>query len=92
MAIVRYDFLSLDELVLAYSISVHKAQGSGFRAMILPLTTEHYIMLQRNLLYTAITRGKELVVIVGSHKALQIAIRNNKIKYRYTNLKTRLQS
>jgi len=90
--IVRYDFLSLDELVLAYSISVHKAQGSEFRAVILPLTTEHYIMLQRNLLYTAITRGKELVVIVGSQKALQIAIRNNKIKYRYTNLKTRLQS
>jgi len=90
--IVRYDFLSLDELVLAYSISVHKAQGSEFRAVILPLSTEHYIMLQRNLLYTAITRGKELVVIVGSRKALQIAIRNNKIKYRYTNLKTRLQS
>lgn len=90
--IVKYDFLSLDELVLAYAISVHKAQGSEFRAVVLPLTTEHYIMLQRNLLYTAITRGKQLVVLVGSQKALRTAIRNNKIKYRYSNLKARLRS
>lgn len=90
--IVRYDFISLDELVLAYSISVHKSQGSEFKAVILPLTTEHFIMLQRNLLYTAITRGKQLVVLVGSKKALSVAIRNNKIKYRYSNLKSRLQA
>ncbi len=86
--IVRYDYLSLDELKLAYSISVHKSQGSEFRAVIVPLTTEHYIMLQRNLLYTAITRGKELVVLVGSTKALRAAVRNDQIKNRFTNLKS----
>lgn len=85
--IVRYDYLSLDELKLAYSISVHKSQGSEFRAVIIPLTTEHYIMLQRNLLYTAITRGKELVILVGSTKALRTAVRNDHIKNRFTNLK-----
>lgn len=88
--IVRYDFSELDELVLGYACSVHKSQGSEFRAVVIALTTQHYILLQRNLLYTAITRGKELVVLVGSLKALSTAIRNNKIKYRYSNLKSRL--
>jgi exodeoxyribonuclease V alpha subunit len=89
---VRYDLLSLDELKLAYSISVHKSQGSEFRAVIIPITTEHFIMLQRNLLYTAITRGKELVVLVGTPKALSIAVRNDQIKNRFTNLKSFLLS
>ncbi len=90
--IVRYDLLSLDELKLAYSISVHKSQGSEFRAVIIPITTEHFIMLQRNLLYTAITRGKQLVVLVGTQKALSIAVRNDQIKNRFTNLKSFLLS
>lgn len=90
--IVRYDFSELDELVLAYAVSVHKSQGSEFRAVVVALTTQHYILLQRNLLYTAITRGKELVVLVGSRKALFTAIRNNKIKNRFTLLPSRLQN
>ena len=66
--IVPYDFVELDELTLAYAISVHKSQGSEYPAVVIPLLTQHYIMLQRNLLYTALTRGKQLVVIVGSHQ------------------------
>ena len=69
---VAYDFGDMDELVLAYAISVHKSQGSEYPAVILPLTTQHYIMLLRNLVYTGITRGKKLTVVVGSKKALFI--------------------
>jgi exodeoxyribonuclease V alpha subunit len=88
---VGYDFADLDEIVLAYAISVHKAQGSEYQAVVMPLLTQHYLLLQRNLLYTAITRGKKLVVIIGTKKALAIAIRNNKQQLRYTRLKERLQ-
>lgn len=88
---VLYDFSELDELVLAYSITVHKAQGSEYPAVIVPLLTQHYVMLQRNLLYTAITRARKLVVIVGSKKALAIAIRNDRMQHRFTLLSERLQ-
>jgi exodeoxyribonuclease V alpha subunit len=88
---VSYDFADLDEIVLAYAVSVHKSQGSEYPAVVMPLLTQHYLLLQRNLLYTAITRGKKLVVIIGTKKALGIAIRNNKQQLRYTRLKERLQ-
>ena len=80
----------MDEVVLAYAVSVHKSQGSEYRAVVIPLTTQHYMMLQRNLLYTAITRARELVVLVGTKKALSIAVRNAKITQRYTALGERL--
>jgi exodeoxyribonuclease V alpha subunit len=88
---VVYDFPELDELVLAYAVSVHKSQGSEYPVVVMPLLTQHYLLLQRNLLYTAITRGKKLVVIIGTKKALGIAIRNNNQQLRYTRLKERLQ-
>jgi exodeoxyribonuclease V alpha subunit len=88
--LVDYGFDELDELVLAYAVTVHKAQGSEYPAVVLPLLTQHYLMLQRNLLYTAITRGRRLVVIVGSKKALAIAVKNDKTQKRFTLLKRRL--
>jgi exodeoxyribonuclease V alpha subunit len=88
---VVYDFTELDEIVLAYAVSVHKSQGSEYPAVVMPLLTQHYMMLQRNLLFTAITRGRRLVVLIGTKKALAIAIRNNKPRLRYTRLRTRLQ-
>jgi len=88
---VSYDFNELDELVLAYAVTVHKSQGSEYPAVIIPVHTTHYIMLQRNLLYTAITRGRRLVVLVGTKKALAIAVKNQKIQQRYTGLVARLQ-
>ncbi|MBC7357364.1 MAG: ATP-dependent RecD-like DNA helicase [Desulfacinum sp.] len=87
---VRYDFSELDELAHAYAISVHKSQGSEYPAVVVPLLTQHFMMLQRNLLYTAITRGKRLVILVGSKKALAIAVRNDKTQQRYTLLRHRL--
>jgi exodeoxyribonuclease V alpha subunit len=83
---VRYDQADLDELVLAYAITCHKSQGSEYRAVIMPLTTQHYPMLQRNLLYTGITRARQLVVLVGTRKALAIAVRTNRVGERYTRL------
>ena len=88
---VVYDFTELDEIVLAYAVSVHKSQGSEYQAVVMPVLTQHYMMLQRNLLYTAITRGKKLVVLIGTKKALAIAIRNNKQQMRYTSLRGRLK-
>jgi exodeoxyribonuclease V alpha subunit len=88
--IVNYDYADLDELVLAYACSVHKSQGSEYPVVIMPLHTQHFIMLQRNLLYTAITRGKKLVIVVGSKRALAIAVKNNRIQDRYTLLEARL--
>ncbi len=90
--LIAYDFTDLDEIILAYAVSVHKSQGSEYPAVVLPLLTQHYMLLQRNLLYTAITRGKKLVVIIGTKKALAIAIKNNKPQLRYTNLKNRLRN
>ncbi len=87
---VVYDFLELDELVHAYAISVHKSQGSEFPAVVIPILTTHYMMLQRNLLYTAVTRAKRLVVLVGQPKAIAIAVQNNKVAERFTGLTERL--
>ena len=89
---VQYDFTDLDELVPAYAISVHKSQGNEYPAVIVPLLTQHYVLLQRNLLYTAITRGKKLVILIGSKKALSIAVHNNKTATRYSCLRDRLRS
>jgi len=87
---VTYDFSELDEIVLAYAISVHKSQGSEYPVVVFPVLTQHYILLQRNLIYTAVTRGKNLVVMVGSRKALSIGVNNNKTQQRYTRLGYRL--
>ena len=88
--LVTYDYADLDELVLAYACSIHKSQGSEYPAVVIPVHTQHYIMLQRNLLYTALTRGKQLVVIVGTRKAIAIAVKNNRIGARFTRLAARL--
>lgn len=87
---VSYTYSDLDELVLAYAVSVHKSQGTEYPAVIIPILPQHYVMLQRNLLYTGITRGKKLVVLVGSVKAIYMAIRNDKVQMRYSNLAKRL--
>ena len=76
----------------AYAISVHKSQGSEYPAVIIPIVTQHYILLQRNLIYTAVTRGKKLVIVVGSRQAMAIGINNNKTRQRYTRLRHRLRS
>jgi exodeoxyribonuclease V alpha subunit len=89
---VAYEFSELDELVHAYAVSVHKSQGSEYRAVVVPVLSQHYIMLQRNLLYTAITRARELVVLVGTRRAIGIAVRNNKIVERHTALDVRLRA
>jgi exodeoxyribonuclease V alpha subunit len=83
---VDYELTELDDLSLAYAVSVHKSQGSEYRAVVLPFSTQHYMMLQRNLLYTAITRARELVVLVGSKKAVAIAVGNNRTEERFTGL------
>lgn len=88
--LVTYDWNEADELTLAYAISVHKAQGSEFPAVVLPIVTGHYLMLQRNLLYTAVTRARSLCVLAGSRKAISMAARNNKIAERFTALEWRL--
>ncbi len=88
---VDYDFNEADQLVLAYAVTVHKAQGSEFPVVVLPILSAHYLMLQRNLLYTAITRARELCVLVGSRRAIGIAVGNNKVAQRYTALDWRLK-
>lgn len=86
-----YEYGELDELALAYAITIHKSQGSEFRAVVVPITTQHFVMLQRNLIYTAITRAKELVVVVGTKKAMGIAVKNNAVSMRNTTLVDRLR-
>ncbi len=88
--LVGYDLSERDELTLAYAITVHKSQGSEYPAVVLPLLTQHYALLQRNLLYTAISRGREAVVIVGSKKALAVAVENNRPRKRLSFLRARL--
>jgi exodeoxyribonuclease V alpha subunit len=87
---VVYSYADLDELVLGYACSIHKSQGSEYPAVVIPLHTQHYVLLQRNLLYTGITRGRRLVVVVGSRKAAAIAVRNNRVRERHTRLAARL--
>ncbi|MBW7888897.1 MAG: ATP-dependent RecD-like DNA helicase [Bacteroidetes bacterium] len=88
---VEYSFDQMDELVLAYATTIHKSQGNEFKAVIIPMTMSHYIMLQRNLLYTAVTRAKERLIIVGQKKALAVALNNIDVRERNTLLKKRLQ-
>lgn len=87
---VQYDFNELDELILAYSMTVHKSQGSEYPAVIIPIHTQHYMMLQRNLLYTAVTRGKKLVILLGNFKGLAMAIKRVEANRRITSLKENL--
>ncbi len=87
---IGYDFAELDEMVPAYAVSVHKSQGSEYPAVVIPVLTQHYLLLQRNLIYTAVTRGRGLVVLTGSKKALAIAVKNDRTQRRYTRLKQRL--
>lgn len=89
---VVYDFNELDEISLAYAITIHKSQGSEFPVVILPLAMQHYLLLQRNLVYTGLTRGKKLVVIVGEKKALGTAVRNIRTSARHSGLLARLKS
>ena len=87
---VVYDSAELDELALAYAITIHKAQGCEFPYVIMPLMKSHYIMLQRNLLYTAVTRAKKGLIIIGEKKAFYIAVMNNQTVERHTKLAERL--
>jgi exodeoxyribonuclease V alpha subunit len=89
---VTYDWTDADQLVLAYAVSVHKAQGSEFPVVVVPVITAHYMMLQRNLLYTAITRARQLCVLVGSKRAIAIAVNNNQVAQRYSALAWRLET
>ena len=83
---VTYGFGELDRLVLAYAATIHKSQGSEYPAVVIPVLTQHYAMLQRNLLYTGITRGKRLVVLVGQRKAVAIAVKNISGRRRWSKL------
>jgi exodeoxyribonuclease V alpha subunit len=89
---IPYEYSELDEIVMAYAVSVHKSQGSEYHVIVMPILTQHYMLLQRNLLYTGVTRGKKLVILVGTKKAIAIAIKNNKPQKRYTLLRDRLMS
>ncbi|MCP4472992.1 MAG: ATP-binding domain-containing protein, partial [Gammaproteobacteria bacterium] len=86
-----YELNELDEISLAYAISIHKSQGSEFPIIVIPLSTQHYALLARNLLYTGITRGKSLVVLIGQKKAIGMAVNNNKEANRLTKLVERLR-
>lgn len=87
---VEYDWSEADQVMHAFAVSVHKAQGGEFPAVVLPVMTQHYLMLQRNLLYTAVTRARRLVVLVGQPRAIRIALRNNRVAERYSGLSVRL--
>ncbi|MDB6173313.1 MAG: ATP-dependent RecD-like helicase [Chthoniobacteraceae bacterium] len=89
---VIYDFGELDEVSLAYAISIHKSQGSEFPVVIVPVATQHFLLLQRNLIYTAMTRGRMMVLIVGQKKALEMAVRNNPTSERFSGLLERLRN
>jgi exodeoxyribonuclease V alpha subunit len=86
----EYDLSDLDELALAYAISVHKSQGSQYPAIVMPIHSSHYLMLRRNLLYTAITRAERVCVLVGTRSALQQAVRNQDERLRFSRLAARL--
>lgn len=86
---ISYTFNELDEVQLAYAISIHKSQGSEFPVVVMPIATQHYMLLARNLLYTGLTRGKKLVVLIAQKKAVAMAVSNNKVKHRLTRLADR---
>ena len=88
--IVPYEWIEIDELILAYAVSIHKYQGSECPCVVIPVHTSHYKMLFRNLLYTGLTRGKKRAVFVGTKKALALAVRNNQAVQRYSSLAERL--
>jgi exodeoxyribonuclease V alpha subunit len=88
--IVDYEPGELDELQLAYALTIHKSQGSEFPCVVIPLSTQHYVLLERSLLYTAITRAKRLVVLVGDPKALSLAVRKQENRRRFTGLRAEL--
>jgi exodeoxyribonuclease V alpha subunit len=90
--LVTYERADLDELVLAYACSIHKSQGSEYPCVVMPVHTQHYVMLQRNLLYTGITRARRLAVLVGTKRALVIAVKNDKTVARFTQLAAQLGS
>lgn len=90
--LVEYEFRELDELVLAYAVTIHKSQGSEYPAIVVPLVQQHYMLLQRNLLYTAITRAKRLCLIIGQPRALEVAVKNDRVALRNTGLTERLQA
>ena len=87
---IEYDVTELDELALAYATTIHKSQGSEYPIVVMPVLTTHYVMLQRNMLYTGITRAKKLLVLIGSRKALRYCIRNVTVTQRNTKLRDRL--
>jgi exodeoxyribonuclease V alpha subunit len=89
--LVEYDWADAGELVLAYAISIHKSQGSEYRAVVMPMLTQHFVMLSRPILYTGVTRAQQLVVLVGSRKAVAIAVRNERATQRHSNLRERLE-
>jgi exodeoxyribonuclease V alpha subunit len=84
---VGYGFGELDQVVLAYATTIHKSQGSEYPAVVIPLTTQHYAMLQKNLVYTGVTRGRKLVVLLGQRKALAIAVKGQQVRRRWSKLK-----
>jgi exodeoxyribonuclease V alpha subunit len=88
--LVTYPFGELDELVLCYATTIHKSQGSEYPVVVIPISTQHYMMLRRNLIYTGITRGKTLVVLVGQKKALAMAVKGKQVERRWSKLKERL--
>ena len=88
--LVEYDITELDEIVLAYAVTIHKSQGSEFPVVVMPVTMKHFVMLQRNLIYTGITRAKKICVLVGTTKALAYAIKQNTVSKCNTKLKERL--
>lgn len=90
--LVEYEFSDLDEVSLAYATTIHKSQGSEYPAVVIPLAMQHYTLLERNLLYTAVTRGRKLVIIIGQGKALNMAVGNQKSLNRLTRLAERLVS
>jgi len=83
---VMYDWIEADQLIHAYAISTHRSQGSEYPVVVMPIMPQHYMMLQRNLLYTAVTRAKKMVVLVGSRRAVHMAVENNKVAERYSGL------
>jgi exodeoxyribonuclease V alpha subunit len=88
--VVNYEFTEVDQLTLAYAITIHKSQGSEFPVVIMPMLNQHYMMLQRNLLYTGMTRAKKLLILIGGSKAIGMAVRNTRLEPRFSQLTERL--